>query len=325
MTPEPATSVDAPVADPVTSARPDAAVAPVGRRYVQLVLVLGAVIAIGPLSIDMYLPALPALADDLGASQAGAQVTLTAMLAGLALGQLVLGPVSDAYGRRRVMLSGLVLHVVMSVACALAPSLALLTTARVVQGLAGAALAVTAMAMVRDLFEGSAAARMLSRLVLVIGVAPVLAPTFGGLILGFTTWRGIFWVLGAAAAVLVLVAGLFLDESLPPSRRRPLHVRSTVSTYGSLLRDRTFVALVLTAGLMFAAIFAYVSGASFVLQDVYGLSERTFGFVFGANALVLVVFSQLNPVLLDRFTPLQILSWSTIAGVAAGVALVAVT
>jgi DHA1 family bicyclomycin/chloramphenicol resistance-like MFS transporter len=295
---------------------------PTGGRYLQLVLVLGALIALGPLTIDMYLPAFPAIGAELGASDSAVQLTLTGMLGGLGFGQLVIGPLSDAFGRRKPLLVGVVAHAVASVLCALAPNIFLLSGVRILQGFAGAAISVVAMAMVRDLFSGVAVARLMSRLMLVIGLAPILAPSLGGLILEWTTWRGIFGVLAAAAVVLTAVAFLGIRETLPLTRRRPADVRSTLTTYKSLLRDRTFVALVLIGGLMLSAVFAYVAGSSFVLQGGYGLDEQTFGLVFGANAVGLTVASQLNPMLIHRFSVVDVLSGATLVGVLSAAALV---
>lgn len=297
--------------------------APTGRRYLQLVLVLGALIAIGPLTIDMYLPALPSVARDLDSSDAGVQVTLTGMLAGLAFGQLVIGPISDAVGRRRPLLVGVAVHAVASVLCAMAPDVVSLSAVRVLQGFAGAAISVNAMAIVRDLFVGIAAARLLSRLMLVIGAAPVLAPSLGGLILQYTSWRGIFVVLAVMGVLLATLALFGLRETLPPHRRRSARLFDTLRTYRSLLRDGTFVALVFVAGLMMSALFSYVSGSSFVLQGIYGLSPRTFGLVFGCNALGIVLGTQLNPLLLGRFRPSQILTFAvSLASTAAAVMIV---
>lgn len=291
----------------------------------QLVVVLGALIGIGPLTIDMYLPALPNLQDDLAISESAAQLTLTGMLGGLACGQLVIGPVSDAVGRRKPLLIGLTVHAAASALCLLAPGIATLTAARVIQGFAGAALGVSAMATVRDLFVGSAAARVLSRLMLVMGAAPVLAPSLGGLVLEWTNWRGIFGVLGGAGVVLFGVAFFGLKETLPPARRRSLRPVETLRTYRSLLADGPFVALVFVGGTMMSAMFTYVSASSFVLQDVYGLDERTFALVFGANACGIICFTQLNPVLLKRFQPQQILGAATLLGASAAAVLVAIT
>ena len=297
-------------------------VVPTGRRYVQLVLVLGALIALGPLSIDMYLPAFPALSAELGASDSATQLTLTGMLAGLAFGQLLIGPLSDAFGRKRPLLLGLATHAVASVLAALAPSIYLLAGVRVLQGFAGAAISVVAMAIVRDLFSGYAVAKLMSRLMLVIGLAPILAPSIGGFILQWTSWRGIFGVLAGIAVVLSLVAALGLRETLPVARRRPANLAATLSTYRSLLRDRPFMALAFIGGLMMSAMFAYVAGSSFVLQEGYGLDEQTFGLVFGANALGLTVASQLNPLLIRKVGVVNVLTGAIVTGALAASALV---
>jgi DHA1 family bicyclomycin/chloramphenicol resistance-like MFS transporter len=180
------------------------------------------------------------------------------------------------------------------------------------------------MAIVRDLFSGTGVARIMSRLMLVIGLAPILAPTLGGIILGFTSWRGIFVVLAGAALLLVVVAAVGIRETLPESRRRPATVTATLAAYRTLLGDRVFVALTFIGGSMMAAMFAYVSGASFVLQDGFGLDARTFGLVFGLNAAGLTLTSQLNPVLLRRFQVRTVLTGSILGAMAAAAALLAV-
>jgi MFS transporter, DHA1 family, multidrug resistance protein len=298
-----------------TTARPSMA---------RLALVLGAFVAIGPLTIDMYLPALPTIREELGTTSAVVQLTLTGTLVGLALGQLVVGPLSDRLGRRGPLLAGTALHVAASLLVLVAPSIAVLGVLRVLQGVGCAATGVVAMAMVRDLFAGRAAATMLSRLFLVMGVAPVLAPTLGGELLRFTSWRGIFAVLAAYGVVLVAVGIWGLRETLPPERRRSGGAAATVATYGSLLRDRSFVGLVLVAGLSMAALFTYVSGSSFVYQRQFGLDEQEFGLLFGAGAVWLIAATQLNPVLLRRWSPGQVLLAATAAGAAAAGLLVVV-
>ncbi|HZI98744.1 MAG TPA: multidrug effflux MFS transporter [Actinomycetales bacterium] len=308
-----------------SSASPGAA-EPMDRgRYLQLVLVLGSLIAIGPLTVDMYLPALPSMAADLQATDAAVQATLTGMLVGLGVGQLVVGPVSDAFGRRLPLLVGLTGHVLASVLCAVAPGVEFLTAARAVQGFAGAAMFVVALAIVRDLFTGLAAARLLSRLMLVIGVAPILAPTLGGQLLVVTSWRGIFVALAAIGLVLIAVASLGLRETLPPARRRSARPVATLRTYRWILGDRVFVSLALVGGLMFGAMFAYISGSPFVLQGLYGLDEQTYALVFGANAIGIVAMTQLNPVLLRWWSPRQVLSTAVLIATAASLALVGTT
>ncbi|ATO12507.1 Bcr/CflA family drug resistance efflux transporter [Micromonospora sp. WMMA2032] len=293
-----------------------------GQRL-RLVLVLGSLIAIGPLTIDMYLPALPAIVADFATSSAAVQLTLTGTLAGLALGQLLIGPLSDAVGRRGPLVAGLALHVVASALCVVAPDIVVLGVLRVVQGLGVAATTVVAMAVVRDLFSGRAFATLLSRLLLVMGAAPVLAPTLGGGVLRWTDWRGVFVTLAVFGVLLVAVAALGLPETLPPARRRRGGVVATVGLYGSLLRDRVFVGLVLVAGLAMAALFAYVAGSSFVLQQGYGLDEQQFGLAFGAGAVGLIGATQYNVRLLRRYPPQRILVASLGVGTLAGLALVA--
>ncbi|WP_083275480.1 multidrug effflux MFS transporter [Pseudonocardia sp. HH130630-07] len=292
---------------------------------VRLALVLGALIALGPLTIDTYLPALPEVGRDLGAAGTTVQLTLTGTLAGLALGQLLIGPLSDAYGRRPLLLAGAALHVVASALVAVAPSIEVLTLLRVLQGAGASAGAVVGLAIVRDLFTGRAAASMLSRLMLVMGAAPVLAPTLGAGLLTWVSWRGVFLFLAAYGLVMLVVVSYGLPETLPPARRRPARLGATLRTYGTLLRDRTFVGLVLVAGLAMGALFSYVSGASYVFQQQFGVDQGTFGLLFGAGAIWLVVGTQLNPVLLRYLEPRRVLTGGITAGVLAGFVLFVLT
>jgi DHA1 family bicyclomycin/chloramphenicol resistance-like MFS transporter len=252
----------------VTSALLQPAVAaPTSRERLRLVLLLGALIALGPLTIDMYLPALPTITDELLTTSATVQLTLTGTLLGLGLGQLVIGPLADRFGRKRPLIAGAAVHVLASLLCIVAPTIEVLGALRVLQGLGAAAGSVIALAIVRDLYTGRAAATLLSRLILVMGAAPVLAPTLGSWVLGFTSWRGVFGVLALYALVLLPVAARALPETLPPERRVTSGVGGTLRTYGGLLRDRTFVGLVLVAGLSMAAVLGYVGGSSFVMQE----------------------------------------------------------
>ncbi|MFI1993381.1 multidrug effflux MFS transporter [Actinoplanes sp. NPDC020271] len=286
---------------------------PPGRRF-RIVLVLGFLTALGPLTIDMYLPSLPTITTDLHASAAAVQLTLTGTLVGLAFGQLLAGPLADALGRRRPLLAGIAVHVLASVLCVLAPNLAVLGSLRVLQGLGAAAAAVVAMAMVRDLFDGLAAARLFSRLMLVVGVAPILAPTVGGLVLNWTSWRGVFVVLAVTGLAIMAATALVLPETLPPARRRNGGVLGTVRDYGRLFTDRVYVGLILVAGLAMAALFAYVSGASFVFQDGFGMTEQQFAYVFAGGAAGLIAATQFNVRLLRRWTPQQIMGGALVAG-----------
>jgi DHA1 family bicyclomycin/chloramphenicol resistance-like MFS transporter len=262
------------------------------RPPARTVVVLGLLSTFGPLSLDLYLPALPQLADDLGASASLAQLSITACLVGLAVGQLVAGPLSDRLGRRRPLIVGLVAFLLASVACALAPSVAVLVLLRLVQGLAGAAGIVISRAIARDLYSGRALMIFFSRLLLVAGLAPVIAPVLGGQLTRIMTWRGIFGVLAGFGAVLLL-AGLFgLKETLPLERRIVGNFRRTLQGYNTLLHDRFFVGCALSSGLAGASMFAYIAGSTFVLQRIYGMSPQGFSLVFGCISLGLVAAAQ---------------------------------
>ena len=289
---------------------------------VRMITILGALVALGPLTIDMYLPALPKIADDLSVSSSVAQLTLTGTLAGLALGQLIVGPLSDSLGRRRPMMAGIVLHMLASVLCLFAPNIAVLGVARGLQGMGAAAAMVVAIAVVGDLYAESVAATVMSRLMLVLGVAPVIAPSLGAAVLLKASWHWVFAVLVLLAGGLLLLASLALPETLPASHRRPLNVRSIGATYVELLRDARFVILVLVAALGMSGLFAYIAGASFVLQGHYGLDQQAFALVFGAGAVALIGATQFNVVLLRRFAPQTIVLWALAAAVVAGVVFV---
>jgi MFS transporter, DHA1 family, multidrug resistance protein len=296
---------------------------PTGRARLRLVLVLGALVALGPLTIDMYLPALPAIVTDLATTDAAAQLTLTGTLIGLSLGQLLVGPLSDTFGRRRPLLVGVGVHVLASLLCLVAPNVEVLGGLRLLQGIGAASATVVAMAIVRDLFVGRSAATLFSRLMLVLGVAPVLAPTIGGEVLRFTSWRGVFVVLAVLGLLMIAMAARAVPETLPADRRRPLGLGNTLRTYGALLRDRTFVGLVLVVGLAMSGLFGYVAGSSFVFQQQFGMNEQQFGLVFGAGAIFLIGSTQLNAALLRRFEPRALLPFGLTLGTVAAAALVA--
>ncbi|BDH56873.1 multidrug effflux MFS transporter [Tsukamurella sp. PLM1] len=258
------------------------------RGNVRLALILGALSAFGPITTDLYLPALPAAAANLGASQPAIQATLTACLIGLALGQVFVGPLSDSIGRRRPMIAGMALFILSSLLCAVAPSVYLLDAARLLQGLAGAAGIVLSLAIVRDLYSGVAAARMIAMLMAVGGVAPIVAPLAGAQLLRVMDWRGLFVILGVLGIALLAIALVFVPETLGAADRRPVGWGSVAGGFVSLAKDRRFVALTLTGGLAFAAMFAYISTSAFVFQEHYGYSETAFSVVFAANALGLL-------------------------------------
>jgi MFS transporter, DHA1 family, multidrug resistance protein len=316
------TAIQERVADPVTDLPIPADIQPAPPGAARTALTLGAFVALGPLTIDMYLPALPTITRELATTSATVQLTLTGTLVGLGLGQLVLGPLSDAFGRRRPLLAGTALHVLASLLVLVAPNIAVLGALRVLQGVGAAAGAVIALAVVRDLYTGRAAATMLSRLFLVLGAAPVLAPTIGGEILRFTSWRGVFALLAVYGVLMLVVGWATLRETLPPERRRSAGIVGTLRGYGELLHDRTYVGLVTVAGLTMAGLFSYVSGSAFVYQGEFGLDEQQFGLLFGAGAFWLIAATQLNPLVLRRWEPQQVLFAGTVAGAAAGAALV---
>src|SRR3954454_10453094 len=293
---------------------------------VRLVIVLGAVNAIGPLSIDMYLPAFPEIARDFASSATQVQLTLTACVAGLALGQLVIGPLSDRLGRRLPLIAAMSTYSAASVLCSLAPSTPVLMGLRLVQGLAGAGGVVIARAVVRDLHSGAAAVRLFSSLMLVTGLAPILAPLAGGAILGLASWRGIFVVLTGLSALIAVLVAVGLQETLPPERRSDQGLRATLGVMRSLLGDRWFVGHGLAGGLGFGALFAYISGSSFVLQGIYGASPQLYSVLFAVNGLGLIAGSQLNARLVDRYGPATLLRFGllTIAGAASALLAVVV-
>lgn len=288
------------------------------------IVVLGSLTAFGPLSIDMYLPGLPAMARSFHTSASAAQLTLTACLVGLALGQLLAGPVSDRLGRRRPLMVGVAAYAVASLFCAFSPTVHVLTGLRLIQGLAGAAGIVISRAAVRDLYSGVEAARFFSILMLVNGLAPILAPVIGGQLLNVTSWRGVFVTLAAIGVVLLAGALVGLPETLPPERRRSDGLRATLATMRALARDTVFAGYALTAGLSFAAMFAYIAGSPFVLEDIYAISPQVFSAVFAANACGIVLASQLNHRLLTHFTPRSLLQMALLGAAAAGIALLTV-
>jgi DHA1 family bicyclomycin/chloramphenicol resistance-like MFS transporter len=292
-------------------------------RDLRITVVLGALTAFGPVSIDLYLPALPELARDFGTHESQVQLTITTCLIGLAVGQALAGPVSDALGRRRPLLIGVAVYAAASVACAVSASLGLLTAMRLLQGFAGAAGIVIARAVVRDLYSGTAAARYFSLLMLVTGLAPILAPFVGAQLLHLTSWRGLFAVLAAYGVLLAAGVALFLRETLPAGRRVTGGVRQTGRAFRMLATDRDVIGYSLACGFMFAAMFAYIAGSPFVLQNVYGLSPAMFGVAFGVNSIGIVTASQVGRRLLLRLPERQILGATLAFAATAGLALVA--
>jgi DHA1 family bicyclomycin/chloramphenicol resistance-like MFS transporter len=281
--------------------------APVGGRRIQLILALAGLTALGPLSLDFYLPALPRIAEQLHGTASGAQFTLTACLAGLAAGQLIMGPLSDRFGRRGPLIVGMAGYIVASLLCALAPTVPVLVALRFLQGLAGAGGIVIARAVVRDFYEGNAAVRFFSLLMLVMGLAPILAPVIGGQLVGLVGWRGLFGVLAGAGAVILVAVLAWVPESWPPERRESGGVGQSLRSIGRLTRDRSLMGYAIASGLAFAAMFAYIAGSPFVIENVYGASVQAFSLVFAVNALGQMLVAQLNGRLVGRFGPWRLL------------------
>ncbi|MQY32902.1 Bicyclomycin resistance protein [Streptomyces sp. RB17] len=268
------------------------------RTGLLVTLLLGGLTATTPLAMDMYLPSLPEVTRSLHAPAVTVQLTLTACMAGLALGQLVIGPMSDRWGRRRPLLAGLAGYLLATALCALAPNAETLIAVRLLQGLAGSAGVVIARAVVRDLYDGVAMARFFSTLMLISGAAPIVAPLIGGQILRVTDWRGVFVVLTAVGVLLTALVWLRLPETLPAAHRHSGGVGHALRSMRTLLADLPFTGYMLAGGFAFAALFAYVSASPFVIQEIYGASPQTFSLLFGLNSVGLVVAGQVNGKLL---------------------------
>ncbi|MCY8601359.1 MFS transporter [Bacillus spizizenii] len=263
---------------------------PTGKERLALAFLLGMLAILGPLNIDMYLPSFPEIADDLSASASLVQLSLTACLVGLTIGQLIVGPVSDAQGRRKPLLICIFLFALSSLFCALSPNITTLVAARFLQGFTASAGLVLSRAIVRDVFTGRELSKFFSLLMVITAVAPMVAPMTGGaiLLLPFATWHTIFHVLTIIGFLLVLLIAFRLKETLPPENRIPSSIGTSVKTMGSLLKDRSFMGYALTVGFIHGGSFAYVSGTPFVYQDIYGVSPQVFSILFGINGLAII-------------------------------------
>jgi MFS transporter, DHA1 family, multidrug resistance protein len=290
-------------------------------RLGALTLMLGSLTALGPLSIDMYLPSFQAIARDLRATPAQVQLTLAVFFVALGIGQAFYGPISDRFGRRRPLCFGLALYILASAGCASARSIEALVGWRFAQALGGCAGMVIARAVVRDRFDEREAARFFSLLMLVTGLAPILAPSIGGQILVLFSWRAIFWTLAGFALVGFVTATFVLPESLPPERRTEGGVATALRVYARLLGDRAFMRYALSGALVISGMFAYIFGSPFVFMQIYGVRPERFGWIFGFIALGLITASQLNRVLLARVAGARILSHALVVTAAAGVIL----
>lgn len=291
------------------------------RTRVAYVLILGALTALGPFTVDLNLPAFPQMAEHFHTSAAAIQLTLTGTMIGFGLGQLVIGPLSDKVGRRWPLLIATAAHILASIFAALAPTLPLLITARVLMGMGAAAGGVVAMAVVRDLFGGRRLVVMLSRLALVSGVAPIIAPLIGSQLLIIMPWEGTFLFLAAYGVAMLLCAVLVLPETLPKERREEPGATTIWQRYRSVLSDRVFVGVLIIGGMTFSGLFAYLQASSFVIQDGFGMSPQDYGMLFAVNSIGIVIGTQTSSRLAARFGPQWVLAWSTACLVVFGLAI----
>ena len=273
-----------------------------GRQQLTTPLLMGLALlsASAPFSIDMYLPALPGIVDDLDTTQSMVQLTLSGFLVGLAVGQLIVGPVSDAVGRKKLMVGGAVVAMFAAVLAALSPDIEILILARLIQGLGSGACVVLARAGVPDLARGEAAARAFSLLMTIQGVAPIVAPVVGGLLVEPLGWRGLFWVLAGVALLQLLVSVFVVRESMPVGDRSPATVRGVLGNYAYVLGNPGYRGYLVTFAFGFGAMFSYISASPFVLQEQLGLSVRVYSLIFAVNALGLVTGTYLNGRLIGR-------------------------
>ncbi|MET1063647.1 MAG: multidrug effflux MFS transporter [Arthrobacter sp.] len=280
------------------------------RRKLLYILMLGALTALGPFTVDLYLPAFPALEESLGVSEAAVQLTLTGTTIGFAVGQLVVGPLSDKFGRRMPLILATGLHIMASLGAALSTDITMLGIFRVLMGIGAAGGGVVAMAMVRDLFSGFAMVRMFSRMALVNGLAPILAPVIGSQLLLFMPWPGIFFFL-AGYGMCVLIAAVFVVRETLPRELRGITGMTARQRYGVLFADRIFVGLLLVGGMNFAGLFTYLSASPFLFQGVFGFSPQQYGLLFGVNSLGIVAGVQTSSRLVRKVPPQWILACST--------------
>jgi DHA1 family bicyclomycin/chloramphenicol resistance-like MFS transporter len=294
-----------------------------GRRT-EFIIILGALTAFGPLAIDMYLPAFPTLAKAFATDIGHVQTTLAAFFLAFALGQAFWGPLADSYGRRRPLMIGLVLFIAASIACTMAPSIGALAVLRFIQGLAACASVVIGRAVVRDLFPASQAISVFAALMLVVGLAPILAPLVGGQLLVSVGWKSIFWFLALFAGGCLLATIIRLPESLAHGMRRSIAPGAVLATYAGLLAYRRFLMPALAGSCAIAGMFAYIAGAPFVLIELYGIPERSFGWVFGTNAMGFVIVSQINARIARKVDPSRMIRAAGIVQVVACLVLLVV-
>ncbi len=281
------------------------------RQKIVYIVILGTLTALGPFTIDLYLPAFPALQADLGVSEAAVQLTLTGTIIGFAAGQLLVGPLSDATGRRLPLITATVVHVGASIGAASSDDITMLMLFRVLQGVGAAGGGVVAMAMVRDLFGGYTLVRMLSYMALVNGMAPIFAPVIGSQLLLLFPWPGIFWFLAGYGVLVITAVSIFIVETLPRTHRRQSGLTVT-ERYRVVLRDRIFIGILLVGGMNFSGLFSYLSASPFLFQGPYGLDEQQYGLLFAVNSLGIVAGVQISARVLRRVGPQWVIAGATI-------------
>ncbi len=274
---------------------------------VWVVLLLGSLTAFGPLSMDMYLPALPTVAEDLQTTTSLAQLSLTACLIGLAVGQLIFGPLSDIHGRRKPLIFTLIVYAVASVLIAFSGQIWLFIALRFIQGISGAAGIVIARASARDMYVGKELTKFIALLALVNGAAPILAPIIGGLILKFATWQTVFYTLGAIGLLMFIAVLFFLPETLPIEKRAQGGILTVVSTFGRLMKDPVFMGIALTQAFISSSMFAYIAGSPFVLQNMYHVTPQQFSLFFALNGLGIIIAAQITARLANKYQEIQLL------------------
>jgi DHA1 family bicyclomycin/chloramphenicol resistance-like MFS transporter len=313
------------VADADLDAAPATPATRFGPSAYWLILLLGSLSGLGPLAIDMYLPSFPAIEAEFHASPPQVERTLAIYFLGLALGQLVYGPLGDRVGRKRPLYAGLTLFILASLGCAFAPGVRSLLVLRFCQALGGCAEMVMARAIVRDRFHERDAARVFSSLMLVMGVAPILAPLIGGQLVAHVGWRAIFGIIAAFAGVCLAAVTFGLPESLPADRRERRSAREVAAVYGQLVRNRTLIAHSVSGSLVLGGVFAYVAGAPFLFMNLFHVRPEHFGLFFGTNAAGLIAGSQVNGYLVRRIDPRRVLRAALVVAAIAGAALLVMT
>ncbi|PIC70045.1 MFS transporter [Sporosarcina sp. P16b] len=288
---------------------------------VWLVLLLGSLSAFGPLSMDMYLPGLPIVADDLNASTSLVQLSLTACLIGLGAGQLIFGPLSDIYGRRKPLVITLIVYAIASVLCAFSPNIWIFVALRFVQGMTGAAGIVIARACARDLYVGNELTKFMAMLSIVSGAAPILAPIVGGVVLNYASWQAVFFLLGVIGLLMFVSTACFLPDTLPVEGRADSGMLAVVKTFSGLLKDKWFIGIALTQGLIMSSMFAYIAGSPFVLQNMYGVTAQQFSLFFALNGVGIITAAQLTGRLSGRIHEVKFLRAGVLMSFAASILL----